>query len=696
MQHTTRRGARRGVDGAHERISEAPIGAASTVQATASISSQRLNEAALPTVDDGDSTAEMGVENMTFLVERLHQDCAPGQFVRELSKNGLQAIELLLRSGRETSGQVIWTVYRPLYDARNLTKLCCIDTGIGMTGPEMVGYVNKLAKSGHLQASTANYGVGGKISAAPLNPEGMIYMSWKDGQGSMVVLWKNPTTGKYGLKALESNGRYALWAPVPDSHKPEEIGEHGTVIVLLGKSEREDTTAPPPGMPTPKRWIMRYLNSRFFRFPGGATVHVAEGWHLPKGDKHRFNREIEGLEAWLSKQTADSGHVPLTGATAHWWILKPDADLNSGHFPTPGIVGALWQDELYDLVSARAGNSKLQSFGIIFGLNRVVLIVEPDPKYGDLTSNTARTMLLLNNEPLPWAEWAQEFRAHMPSALLALMEEYGSKAASSDHRQSIRDRLRGMTDLFRFSRYRPLRRGTLLADPSSVRTAEEAPANVVIDTDPDTNVITDPADVEIPRPRPRRRATPRAADYFTDLVATGSHGVPAAEVQVPELPDTFWVSLADGTREKDEMEDRAARYIPERHTLKINADFRVFADMEARWCEHYGHLPGANLVVQQTVREWFEQQLVEAVLSAKALEGSKHWTSADVEELWDEKALTAVVLPRYHVDTIIKRTLGQRIASLQNAKDAATRTGRAEDGESPVDRADVATVKAKV
>jgi hypothetical protein len=479
----------------------------------------------------------------------------------------------------------------------------------------------------------------------------------------MVQIWKDPATGKYGLKPQDlGGGRYDYWAPVDPKWKPEDIRDHGTAVIFLGRSFSENTTVTPSGVMGGKRWIQRYLNGRFFRLPADSSLHVHEGWELPKGHKHNFYRAVDGLEVRLNELKCASGSVPLTDATAHWWILKEGEDTNAGHFPTPGICAALWQGELYDMAESRAGNGRLQQFGIIFGLNRVAVIVQPDASLGELISNTARTQLLHNNESLPWTDWAAEFREKMPSEIVALMEEVGKKSATSDHRQSIRDRLREMGDLFRFSRYQRVTNGKLRADPNSLRTADDASDTPVSD---DGNGDGTSETTERIR---RGRTKARAADYFSRLVDAKHDGAPAEEALVHELPDTYWVSVRDATRAPGEMEDRAAQYIPEPHTLKINGDFRVFTDMISRWSEHYKTVPGAPEIVRNVVREWFEQQLVEAVLSAKALEGSKHWTSLDVQELWSEKALTAVVLPRFHVDRIIKRTLGERIASLSKVQ----------------------------
>ena len=92
----------------------------------------------------------------------------------------------------------------------------------------------------------------------------------------------------------------------------------------------------------------------------------------------------------------------------------------------------------------------------------------------------------------------------------------------------------------------------------------------------------------------------------------------------------------------------------------------VFTDMIATWTKKYEHAPGAASVVQEVVREWFEQQLVEAVMGAKALRDSPEWTMDVLEKAWSQEALTAVVIPRYHVNHAISRGLGSRLGTLKD------------------------------
>ena len=89
--------------------------------------------------------------------------------------------------------------------------------------------------------------------------------------------------------------------------------------------------------------------------------------------------------------------------------------------------------------------------------------------------------------------------------------------------------------------------------------------------------------------------------------------------------------------------------------------------MIERWEKLYENVPGAKAAIKDVVREWFEQQLIETVMSAHALAGGRRWSEQEVAELWIESALTAAVLPRYHINMSIKRMLGQRLGKLRDA-----------------------------
>ena len=395
------------------------------------------------------------------------------------------------------------------------------------------------------------------------------------------------------------------------------------------------------------------LEHAIFRFPDGVKVKAREGWQFPKSNiDSNLLRTLTGQKAYLDKHADASGNTNVTGATVRWWILRDEDALsqNSGIVASSGHVAALYQNELYEMVSARQGVARLQSFGVIFGHNRVVLYLEPqNGESRRLTSNTARTQLLLNGEPLPWPDWAAEFRENMPRPIAELVDRVAAAASGSDHKQTIRERLKSIVDLFKLSRYRPTPKGKLLLDSEN-------------------NVAGGRTKKRKERTADAAEGDPggkggRAGDIYSLFLS--AHGVPGEEVMIAREPEVQWVSAENGTRTPPDLEDRAAKYLPQQDIIQANADFRVFNDMVERWCQRYKHVPGARDVVKDVAHEWFEQQLIEAVMGAQALRDARQWTFEDVQRLWSEEALTAAVLPRYHIDVAVKRALGAKLGTLK-------------------------------
>lgn len=597
-------------------------------------------------------TLPLTVHNTGFLLDRLGEDCHPLQFLRELTQNAIEAIQRC----RHPRGDVLWDVDWTQYelDERPVYKLCVTDTGDGMTGEEMLRYINQLSSSLGEPSLTGHYGVGAKIAAATRNHYGLLYLSWKAGRGSMIHLWRDPETAQYGLRQFaRPDGTFSHVAEVEDSVRPKLIDGHGTMIVLMGHTADEDTMKAPDRAPSPSRWISKYLNTRYFKIPQGIGIRCREGWEHPRSDKDRnVLRQVVGQHDYLKEHAESSGQVTLSSATAHWWILRDEAALsqNSGWLESSGHIAALYNDELYETSTARAGRARLQQFGVLFGTNRVVIYVEPDTEgQSRITTNTARTRLLLGNEDLPWTEWATEFRERMPSQLVALIEEVGSKASASDHTTSIRERLKQIMDLYRVSRYRFTPAGKLLVDDERL----------------DRGGLPEPSDGVRgggTGGRSGRKGGTAGGVYGVFLKKDGEA---AERVQPDVFPRTKWVSVADGTREVGDIEDRAARYIPEENVLLINADFRVFTDLVDRWMREFGKA-GVREVVQEAVHGWFEQTLVETVIGVQALKGSKEWSLDALSTALSEEALTSAVMPRYHVNFAVKRELGSKLGKLES------------------------------
>lgn len=605
-------------------------------------------------------TLELRVRNMSFLLERLGRDCAPDQFVRELTVNAIQAVQ---RAGG--NGVVAWD-HDPVYSRRfGAAKLCIVDTGVGMTGPEMVEYINHLASSAGTQADDGNFGVGAKIAAATRNPAGIVYLSWKRGEGAMVWLWRNPETGQYGLKRLgRGPGEEAYWAPAPPSLKPALIREHGTVVVLLGASESEDTTLSPDGAADDSNrslWLTRYLNSRFFELPEGVELKAREHWGTPRSRV----RPVRGMKHFLDLVSRASGRVRLPDATAHWWILPEEVPQElADRYPSSGHVGALFQGELYELYTGRAGTAKLQSFGIAVGHQRVVLYVEPRvTRRCRVVPNTARTALLVNGRPLPWDEWAERFRENLPPEILALMEEVADGRSARDRTEAFKQRMKGLANLLFIggNSAENLRRlFALEADPRSRNgkqdgddvpaTARERNAATTRSSAPGSGAEPDEARATPPREGPKRDDSDR--------------DTPLPELDLDRLLEleVVWVSEAECG-----VVERAARYIPETNTLLINRDFRVFAGYIERWRAKYAGNPAAQREVEDLVREWLEQPLRELVIRSHFLRGTPGWSDEHIRALLSDEALTAVSLPCYLTEMRLRAAVAQRLGKLRPA-----------------------------
>jgi hypothetical protein len=602
----------------------------------------------------------MSVHNVGFLLDRLGQDCSPLQYLRELTQN---AIEAVLRAG--TPGQIIWDVDWTSYDLGGPMKVCVVDTGDGMTGDEMIQFINQLSSSGGQQSFTGNYGVGAKIAAATKNPAGVMYQSWKKGEGCMVRLEKNASTGDYGLRQWPlKNGDYSHVVPLDDAVRPTEIGEHGTKVILLGVNSADSTIAPPPEAASPSRWISKYLNTRYFRFPQGVTVKAREGWDSPRTDTDRnVLRTITGQKAYLDQHAMNSGVQQLSDAKVHWWILKDEAAIsnNSGFIESAGHVAALYQDELYDRATARAGTAMLQRFGILFGTRYVVLYVEPIGSNGrSLTTNTARTTLLVNGEGLPWEDWAYEFRENMPKRLADFVREKSAAVTEKDHIGGIKDRLKQVMDLFRVSRYRPAPAGMYLADESSVVRVGRSP----LSGNKSEGGGGSGREVGSTAKGDRDGEIGNIYHLFEK-----KGGTPSDKANVDPFPQVTWVSLKNNSRTVDDgMEDKAAKYIQNQNVLLVNADFRVFTDMIARLSKEkdFG-LASLQAAVEEVVHQWFEQALVETVIGVQQLRGSKEWGPEEIDRALSPEALTSAVMQRYHVYIACRRDLGAKFGKFAAA-----------------------------
>ena len=67
------------------------------------------------------------------------------------------------------------------------------------------------------QAHDKNFGIGAKVAAATRNHAGLLYLSRKNGEGAMIDLWRDSSSGQYGIKRnIRSDGSYVDWVRITD------------------------------------------------------------------------------------------------------------------------------------------------------------------------------------------------------------------------------------------------------------------------------------------------------------------------------------------------------------------------------------------------------------------------------------------------------------------------------------------------
>ncbi|MEQ8789530.1 MAG: hypothetical protein RIC55_24765 [Pirellulaceae bacterium] len=607
---------------------------------------------------------QMGVDDVYFLVKRLGSDCDDYQQYRELNHNAVEAILRARQNGllEPDAGEVIWDVDWFALRELGVYRLCVSDNGDGMSADDLRHYINTLSSSSGVQSLAANYGVGAKIAGATRNPAGLVYQSWQNGDGLLAQLVIDDSACEVGFRRWEvQDGDWReIVTDISDEIRPEPIVDHGVSVTLMGTHEYDHTFLGPKRLNTDYKswWLFRTLNRRYFEVPVTVKVRVFQTWDPDNWPRSREDakdaslmRTVYGQKYYLDKYAEESGSIRLANANAHFYIMGEKGRDQRQFFEGAGHIAALYQGELYEMRAHNAGRKLLQNFGAVFSAKHIVIYVEPDMELGErMTTNTARTELIVDGGPLPWMEWADEFRENLPGVIKELEHDIAERGGSASHGDSIRERLKKIRSLFKVTRYRPVAAGSIEAESESVGSVQRRKEGIGRKSVKSGGEHTDG----------------RAGNEYLSRRKDGGDKARAVRTHSPE-PETRWVSIKESTREQGDMEDRAARYLRGEHLILINADFRVFTDLVNFFKKSYSGVPGAENAIVDVVQEWCEQQLVEAVMGVRAVEGSKLWNQDHIDTALSEEALTVAVMPRYHTWASVKRALGRKLGSLADS-----------------------------
>lgn len=595
----------------------------------------------------------MEVANIDFLIERLGQDCGELQFLREFTQNSLDAI----RRANPTDGRIVWDY---VLSADGVRKLTIVDNGTGMTGSDMLQYINKLSSGASEQGMGANFGLGAKIAGAVKNPHGLLYISRVAKDPTFYVVRLMKAEGQYGLQLWgddESGFDHYAAIPVHELAEYPELAElvhdslkeadSGTQVIFYGQGETEDTAAGKTS-----QWVGKAINTRYFEFPTNVRIQCRE---TKSGSGLRPTR---GQKWALDRMAQSSGVVDLSNARAHWWVLYPDdfkrddAIKDDGDpkgiksmatfqpaYHNKGHMGVIFQDELYNLCTGAAGYHRLQQFGVFMGMSQVVIYIEPTTK--NICSNTPRTQVLLNrSESLPWLAWAAEFQNAMPDEIREFVDSVDVKVDTTKDTEFVRNKIAEILPLFDVPRFKKDKSG-----PEELDAASHIGGG--------GGALVDGPHDDVP-PASHKPRGPRP--LLNGLKAGGTRGV---RVTVKDIPE---IKILRG--EKNHLsEEHAAEYIANSNRVHVNGDFRVFAALEQHYVADMNHLPEKLVIetVRKVMDRWVMTVVAEVIVGLRSM-SSKHWTGSVINDTLENKdAFTMALMPRlllnHQLNREVKRDL---------------------------------------
>lgn len=628
------------------------------------------------------------VHNADFIADKLAHELLPNQEYREVLKNALEAIERQMAAeGVSDGGRVEFDVDWSMLAATGQWFISCSDNGDAMSRSQLEKYTTTLAVvgAGENQSLTGNQGMGLKISGPTRHKKGVLIRSLRDDERTMVQVGWN---GKeYGLIPVGPEGK--LVTPVDPEVFPQFVTDvgHGTVVTFLGNADGDNTFAPGD---RPRGWLLKYLNTRFFRLshdgikvvvrvPSGDTDDwpktPSEAAERMGGKGKSFNLTTVAGTAHVWDDAADRqgdgwrGIVSVPGdvtrmvppANLHWWVLPtgPGTDVST-RTASGGSISVLYQNELHDWRTGNQANPFFARLGVLFGKTRIGFVLEPTGT--TITSDFARAHVLVGGVPVleseAWLLWAEQFRADLPERIKETMleEQARLQAEDPDRLKRIRDRLKDVMHLLRPRRFRRSEIGTELATGPTV-TGPGSGTGPVVDKPVGPNATT-------------ASGTGRGLGaVLSQLDSEG--GEQATEVMSIFRLEPQWVTEreAEGfpivNGNTNGLHDRAAALAGEdgrtASILLLNREFRGYQAVLAavnEWANPEGD-DAKSVKIETVTQEWVEQKMVEAVQGLRQLENGSTWITEHYDAALSPVGLTAAFMAdRYHTLREVRRAMG--------------------------------------
>lgn len=611
-------------------------------------------------------------------VNRLFEACGNYQWAREFVQNALEAKASRVEFGIE------WQAVEKLGYYRRII----VDNGEGMSRDELKQYFSALGEGAKpIRGVHDNFGIGAKIAALPWNPEGVIVISYKAGQASMIWIVANPDTREYELKDFDSgeatscviDPTLVVWPTIDwGSLRPEWLKDHGTIIVLLGSREFPDTVLGNPGAGEKDiKGLSLYLNTRFWDF-SDIEVRVVElrsdkknSWPTSAADRDDSrrpnNRTIRGAKYYLTEVGATNGRLSSSDillidgdrVAAEWYLWQGERPAVHTYAKEQGYIALRYKGELFQVSSSKVN---FRWFGIIESSvqRNLTIILEPQhyaPDAGGwgIHPDQSRNRLIFSGNgekgvDVPMSDWGHEFADKVPEPIFeAIRSARGEQTATLEDEQYRKRLQEKFGDRWKVKQIVKSRRSS-----ASSLTGEV--------TEEDLEVVPaprEPAPLHPPRPpgpigpRPRVRNRNILKVVLKKAIPGGAEAVTEVEspVDVPQIrfegKDAF---------ERPWHIALWAPTTPGGPTVVINIEAPVVEESVAYHQEQYPELYAEEIA--QIVRQVFGE-----VAACKIAHSQKLAKEISMEELdadyRSEAALTIALMGLMAEESIIATRLGK-------------------------------------
>ena len=429
-----------------------------------------------------------GSEGISLLIDSWRNQIAQDQQYREFTQNSIESVKRVQKQNPEYKGIIKWEVDEPYFNQCKVKKLCIIDNGEGMTPQEMLENINTLGGSTR-NNEYYNHGCGAKIAGLAHNRAGIIYRSWKNGQGYMMKFMRNQM-GRYG--AVKMQGRNSF--EISDEMKPSIIQNHGCVVTLLGDEEKEDTTLPSDkygflkgSRISKSEWLTCYLNTKFYSVPSNIKITASRF----DEDKNK-TYQIKGHEHGLNVDFADrTDEVQLTKTKVKIFYREKETIKKQTQYMTNGQLGIINQDEVIKLEFVGGGGfNVLPAWGLQCLKKQVALMLIPE---GHFKQNIERTDLVHDGMKIQEQLnlWKTEFKEKMPEWLREIEAKKQQEQLDKDNDNA--ETLKKLAPLFKKERYYNSETGDVDIEKDDKRKASSK-AKIKGEDNDNSNPFNDPKD----------------------------------------------------------------------------------------------------------------------------------------------------------------------------------------------------------